>query len=314
MAKIKIKIQDLFKKLGIDGDFENEESIISPISIKIKDHYDNFVIINEFVRKKIDSYITLFDNGLYLISSLEHIILTDNGEKKICEITDNDSIICNKGQVKIIYTKLYRRNDILYDFCLNEPHLFKDSNGIIHHNSLIISYIVSNLLHKGKQIIVVPSQSLVEQFYGDMEEYGMDMENIGRVYQKRKEWDKKIVISTWQTLSRNHTKLNDYYTIIVDECLDGDTLIKTIDGYKKIKNIIVGDNIISFNKNTNRFENDIVDKIYENMFISDNEEMYEIELENEKKLKITGNHKILTDKGYIKVKNLTKNDNLISFI
>jgi len=87
--------------------------------------------------------------------------------------------------------------------------------------SLIISYILKTLLENGiieKSIIIVPNKSLVEQFYGDMKDYGISkLYTVGKVYQKSKQWDKNIVISTWQTLSKNHDKLSQYGCIIGDE-------------------------------------------------------------------------------------------------
>jgi len=87
--------------------------------------------------------------------------------------------------------------------------------------SLIISYIIKTLIENDvtkSHLIIVPTIGLVEQFYGDMSEYGIDSNIIGRVYEKYKEFDKKIVISTWQTLSKNHDKLKRYECVIVDEC------------------------------------------------------------------------------------------------
>lgn len=89
--------------------------------------------------------------------------------------------------------------------------------------SLIISYIIKTLLDRknsgvNNAIIVVPNKQLVEQFYSDMIEYGIEEDNIGRVYQKYKQWDRPITISTWQTLRNNHDKLSLYDCIIVDEC------------------------------------------------------------------------------------------------
>ena len=90
--------------------------------------------------------------------------------------------------------------------------------------SLAISYILNNLLNNQKVtnvyrgLVVVPSQSLVEQFKGDMIDYGITKDAIGKVYDKYKQWDKNIVISTWQTLMNNHDKLPLYDVIIGDEC------------------------------------------------------------------------------------------------
>ena len=87
--------------------------------------------------------------------------------------------------------------------------------------SLVIAYVLKTLLEnkKAKQsIIIVPNKSLVEQFYNDMEEYGMsERYSIGKVYAKAKEWDKNIVISTWQTLIKNPNKLKLYDCVICDE-------------------------------------------------------------------------------------------------
>jgi len=88
--------------------------------------------------------------------------------------------------------------------------------------SLVISYIVKTLLEREKSgvknaIIIVPTITLVEQFFGDMMEYGIPEDYIGRVHGKSKQWDQPITISTWQTLKNNHDQLTNYNCVIVDE-------------------------------------------------------------------------------------------------
>ena len=90
--------------------------------------------------------------------------------------------------------------------------------------SLVISYIIKTLLENSditnvkNGLIVVPSTSLVEQFREDMIDYGISGEMIGKVYAKYKQWEKPIVISTWQTLRNNLDILEMYGCIIGDEC------------------------------------------------------------------------------------------------
>ena len=94
--------------------------------------------------------------------------------------------------------------------------------------SLVISYIIKTLLDNRdvtrvrRAIIIVPSKQLVEQFYTDMQEYGLQEKYIGRIYDKIKkkpiQWAKTIVITTWQSLKNNMDKLKDYDVIIGDEC------------------------------------------------------------------------------------------------
>lgn len=120
-----------------------------------------------------------------------------------------------------LYPRPYQKEAI--EICL------KYRNGLIRSatasgKSLIIAYIIKNILDNRKitkarrALIIVPSTSLVEQFYSDMVEYGINSDFIGRVYATTKEWDKATVISTWQSLANNHDKLKLYDIIIADEC------------------------------------------------------------------------------------------------
>jgi superfamily II DNA or RNA helicase len=88
--------------------------------------------------------------------------------------------------------------------------------------SLIIAYILKTLFDhsstKRKALIIVPTISLVEQFYKDLLDYGYFTSNmIGRVYEKYKEFDRDIVISTWQTLMKRHKRLNEFTDFVCDE-------------------------------------------------------------------------------------------------
>lgn len=86
--------------------------------------------------------------------------------------------------------------------------------------SFIIAGIIKNLLHYKKiknAIIIVPTTSLVEQFYKDLLDYGFFKDDLGKVYSKFKEWNKKIVISTWQSLTNNKENVAPFNCVIVDE-------------------------------------------------------------------------------------------------
>ncbi len=108
-----------------------------------------------------------------------------------------------------------------------EDSLYITNGGMVTHNSgksLIITYIIKTLLENNdktgvhQSLIIVPSKSLVEQFKNDMIDYGLQKEIIGKVYSGLKQWDKEIVVTTWQTLKNNIDKIGNYGCIIVDEC------------------------------------------------------------------------------------------------
>jgi superfamily II DNA or RNA helicase len=122
-----------------------------------------------------------------------------------------------------LYPRPYQKEAI--EVCL------KHSKGIIRSatasgKSLVISYIIYNLFKNRKitrvtkALIIVPSTSLVEQFYGDMQDYGLPEHLLGKIYtgQPKSNWDKHIVITTWQSLKNNHDKLSRFHCVIGDEC------------------------------------------------------------------------------------------------
>lgn len=68
--------------------------------------------------------------------------------------------------------------------------------------SLIIYMIMRWHLEKGrKQLIIVPTTSLVEQMVSDFADYGFDTKDIQKIYSgQAKKFDAKVIVSTWQSL------------------------------------------------------------------------------------------------------------------
>ena len=121
--------------------------------------------------------------------------------------------------LKNLSLKPYNYQDDCITACL------QTSKGIIRSStasgkSLMISYVIKALQEANQTkngIIVVPSIGLVTQFYEDMKEYGMNMNNIGRVGDDWKEWDNPLVISTWQSLNNVRHHMNRMDTVVIDE-------------------------------------------------------------------------------------------------
>lgn len=86
--------------------------------------------------------------------------------------------------------------------------------------SLVIAYIIKNIIEtlNYNNLIIVPNLNLIEQFYADLIDYGYSESIIGKVNGSCKQYDKKIVISTWQSLQNDRDKVKTYETVIIDEC------------------------------------------------------------------------------------------------
>lgn len=76
-------------------------------------------------------------------------------------------------------------------------------------------------LHSKKVLVVVPTTGLVEQMFKDFADYGYDSEeNCHIIYSgKDKDSDKKIIISTWQSIHKLHPKWFEQFGMVIgDEC------------------------------------------------------------------------------------------------
>ena len=85
--------------------------------------------------------------------------------------------------------------------------------------SLIIYYLI-RYYEDLKSLIVVPTTSLVEQLFKDFQDYGFDSEtHCHRIYSgKDKVTDKRIVITTWQSIYKMPKNFyEDYRVVIGDE-------------------------------------------------------------------------------------------------
>jgi len=173
----------------------------------------------------------------------------------------------------------------------------------------------------GRTIVIVPNKSLVTQTEKDYRGLGLD---VGVFFGDRKEFGKTHTICTWQSLNillkntKNSTAeitiqdfLEDVVCVMVDECFTADSKVLTPSGYVAIKDIKAGDTVINYSEDTKEFKTDIVVKQHINLTNSSSEKMYNLEFDNGSKIQVTGNHKFLTNDGWIRADRLTKNHEIV---
>ena len=174
----------------------------------------------------------------------------------------------------------------------------------------------------GRTIVIVPNKSLVTQTEKD---YVNMQQDVGVYFGDRKEWGRQHTICTWQSLNilLKNTKnsvgdvtigefLEDVACVIVDECFAEDSQVLTPWGCKPIKDIKSGDKVINYSETTKEFKVDTVVKQHKNLTNSVCETMFELEFDNGKKIQVTGNHKFLTDQGWVRADALTEDHKIIN--
>ena len=226
-------------------------------------------------------------------------------------------------------------------FCMAEVATSGGKSLII---SIVMFYTLKHTDPNAKFLIIVPSITLVTQFYDNIVEYNYGLNNLLQMRESKIEKiedlnnghipctvrveevmsdrprkfsgteNPNVYIGTYQSLEKWPKKFfQQFHTVITDECLHPDSLINMSDGFlKKISDIKIGEYVKTINEVTKEIEDKKVEYIYENLSILN--DMYEIEMEDGKILKITGNHKVYT-KEYIwkKVEDLSENDEIIDF-
>lgn len=172
----------------------------------------------------------------------------------------------------------------------------------------------------GRTLVIVPNKSLVTQTEADYINMGLD---VGVYFGDRKDYGKTHTICTWQSLNNIIKKeketeltmadfIENVIAVIVDECFDGDTLVNTSSGKIPIKEIKAGDKVINFCEESKSFKEDIVVKVHKNLTNSHSEKMLELNFDSGQTIKVTANHKFLTNEGWVRADELTGDMEIIN--
>lgn len=186
--------------------------------------------------------------------------------------------------------------------------------------TVIFSYIANGAINQGsKVVILVHRQELILQTSLALAKFQIpnaiiapasvikssaqiQYRELGRNYI---DLNSPCVVASVQTLGRRLDEFTNYFDfIITDECFVGDTLIKTKNGYKKIKNIKSGDFVYTFNEKECFFEYKPVEKRLKKPL---NENLIRIN-----NIICTENHLFFTKNNWEKAKDLTISDFLLN--
>ncbi|ASZ76452.1 DNA helicase [Proteus phage PM2] len=242
--------------------------------------------------------------------------ITDNGgitEKEISDWVDSKEVY--SGSTKIT-PHWYQKDSVVKGLTQNRALLnLPTSAGKSLIQALLARYYIENF--QGKVLILVPTTILVKQMIDDLVDYRLFSREmlLGIKGGTAKDSDALVYVSTWQTAIKQPKEWFEQFGMLMnDECFDGDTLIKTPKGDIKIKDLKPGDPIYSYNEKTKEIVEDEVVKLHKNLTKSSSEKMYELEMDNNTIIKVTGNHKFLTENcGWVRADELTELDDIVEW-
>jgi hypothetical protein len=198
--KVELAIGDLAKYLEEYYQFElhnNKEVSIEELEIKIPTLTDSAIIKN-FIKKfdlpmvKID-----FDNGYSIKVARNHILQQHKKNIFAYELREGSCVDHSSGNIYVTSIEEIE-NQNCFDIGIDQPHLYHDSNGLIHHNTIMTAALSASVEAHGRSIVIVPNKSLVTQTERDYVNVGLD---VGVFYGDRKELGRRHTICTWQSLN-----------------------------------------------------------------------------------------------------------------
>lgn len=162
-----------------------------------------------------------FTDGTVITGSDKHLILDDSNEWKTLDSINIGEEISSK-----IVSKIHSVHPTDWiDFTVDVDHQSYILSGLTHHNSgksIIIASIIKfyhdNL--EGDILLICPTTSLVEQMYSDISEYFpyWDPKNkITRIYSGMVREQKRIIISTWQSIYDNPESWFSNFSLVIGD-------------------------------------------------------------------------------------------------
>ena len=276
------------------------------------------------------TYVNLLDKLLPIVQNNGYLIHVDDKRAKY-NISFDEINANSYSHIKWPEGHVFEGQPIVLNdhqvYAINT--LFNGVQGVViaptGSGKTIMTAIMShNVEPYGKSIIIVPTKDLVLQTEEDYNNFGLD---VGVYYGERKEHGHKHTICTWQsleTLVKRAQKgeiggvgISDLTSglaaVIVDECFAKGTPVLTPNGYVPIESIQPGDTVINYSEDSNSFKEDIVVKLHTNLMHTASEKMYELTMSTGDVIKVTGNHKFLTNnRDWARADELTEEDTIIS--
>lgn len=167
--------------------------------------------------------------------------------------------------------------------------------------------IMSHVIHDigQKFLFLVHTSDLLRQFYNRIKMLYPSMD-IGIINEGEYRLGRHGAVATIQTMAKLDKDLykNDFDVVICDECFPKGTSVKTIDGYKNIEDIKLGDLVASFNHKTNTIEY----KPVTHLFVKTSCNLTKVNLCNNISIVATSNHPFYTQRGYVALEDLKDGD------
>lgn len=173
--------------------------------------------------------------------------------------------------------------------------------------SYVCAAVARRMMAHGRVAVIVPSISLVMQTADSFRALGIT--DVGEFSGVEKRVA-NVTITTWQSLANFPEILEGVVCVIADECFAAGTMILNGDRkYVPIETMRIGDSVVAYDIVKRRFGIKTITNVHEQFPLTS---MYELEFDNGRKLKVTGNHEFFTkNRGWVAASDLDAEDDIV---
>jgi len=156
LNKVTMTIEELFEFNEFIEDVK-EDTFYEPIYDVYIESPSGIVPIRYLVKKLPEDWIyIILENGTYVEVSLHHKFVINNKIVFAKDLKENDYLETKDGFKKIVKIKrIKNENEYLFGLSLDEPHLYYDANGILHHNTALMNAFAAGFTRQKKNGLYV---------------------------------------------------------------------------------------------------------------------------------------------------------------
>jgi recombination protein RecA len=170
MHEITMKIEDLFSALA---EYENlqyveEKEVFQSTPLLVQDENNSWIPIKALITKSGESVKMEFERNVSLECSEKHLISVDG--KNCVESSDlqiGEEVIFREEKIQLLAKESLGKQK-LFDIMVDSPtHLYRTTNGLLHHNTTIANYIASHYQKYDKQnkVLFVDLEQTFDESY-----------------------------------------------------------------------------------------------------------------------------------------------------
>lgn len=172
----KLKIKDLFEKIGVKDEENALEQIKFPL--RVNTPYGFKKIVTAFRTENQKTVTSYFGNNKTLKTSENHRLKVNSQWKHVKDIQIGELVETECGDTKLT-SKSQGKEEVLYDISVDEVHCYF-SNGVLSHNSWVLAKLGVEAMKQGKNVVHFTLE-LNENYVGlryDACFTGIDFQNI----------------------------------------------------------------------------------------------------------------------------------------